>query len=59
VNGELETIWKRSWPDLWAYPGIHTEGLKKMTKNLGQDRRSPSRDLSPGPPEYELGVLAT
>jgi hypothetical protein len=24
-------------------------------KNLSQDSRSPSRDLNPGPPEYETG----
>jgi hypothetical protein len=30
-----------------------------MTKNLSQDSRSPGRDLKPGPPEYEAGVLTT
>jgi hypothetical protein len=34
-------------------PGTSLEGLRKTTKNLGQDSRFPSRDLKPGPPEYE------
>jgi hypothetical protein len=41
------------------YPGIRLEGLGKITKNLNQDSRSPGRDLNPGPPEYESGVLTT
>jgi hypothetical protein len=28
-------------------------------KNRSQDNRSPSRDLNPGAPEYEAGVLTT
>jgi hypothetical protein len=48
---------KRSWPNLRLYPGIFLEGLRKTMKNLRQDIRSPSRDLSPGPPEYEVRVL--
>jgi hypothetical protein len=28
-------------------------------KNLGQDSRSLDRDLNPGPPGYEAGVLNT
>jgi hypothetical protein len=39
------------------YPGIRLEGLRKTTKSFGQDSRFPSRDLSPGPPEYEARVL--
>jgi hypothetical protein len=30
----------------------------KTTKNLSQDSRSLGRDLSPGPREYEAGVLS-
>jgi hypothetical protein len=41
------------------YPRIYLEGLKKTTKSLSQDTRSPSRNLNPGPPEYEAGVLTT
>jgi hypothetical protein len=48
---------KRSWPNLRYYPGICLEGLRKTTKNLSQDNRSPGRDLNPGPPEYE-GVFS-
>jgi hypothetical protein len=33
-------------------------GLRRITKNLSQDSRSPGRDLNPGPPEYEAGELA-
>jgi hypothetical protein len=33
--------------------------LKKTTKNLSRDGRSPGRDLNPSPPEYETGVLDT
>jgi hypothetical protein len=53
--------WERklSWPNLKYYPGICLEGLRKTTKNIGQDSRSPGPDLNSGPPEYEAGVLAT
>jgi hypothetical protein len=50
---------KRSWPNLRYYPGIRLGGLRKTTKNLSQGSRSPGRDLNPGPPEYEAGVLTT
>jgi hypothetical protein len=39
--------------------GICLEGLRKTTKILSKDNRSPSRDLNTGPPEYEAGVSAT
>jgi hypothetical protein len=39
------------------YPGIHLKALRKITKNLSQDSRSPGRDLNQGPPEYEAGVF--
>jgi hypothetical protein len=42
-----------------AYLHILLDGLRKTTKNLSQDIGCPDRDLSPGPPEYEAGVLAT
>lgn len=35
------------------------EGIKKNTENLSQDSRSLRRDLKPGHPEYERGVLTT
>jgi hypothetical protein len=34
------------------------ERLRKITKNLTQDNLKPGRDLNPGPPEYEAGVIA-
>jgi hypothetical protein len=39
------------------YSGICLEELKKTTKDLSQDSRSPDRDFNPGPPEYEAGML--
>jgi hypothetical protein len=36
------------------YPKIRLEGLRNTMKNLGQDSRSPGRDLKPGSPEYKL-----
>jgi hypothetical protein len=47
---------KRLWPNKINYPVVFPDGLRKTTKNLSQDRRSPGRDLNLGPPEYE-GVL--
>jgi hypothetical protein len=41
------------------YPGTCLEGLRKTAKNLGQDIRSPDRDLKPEPPEYETGELTS
>jgi hypothetical protein len=41
------------------YPGIRLEGLRKTTKDLNRDSQSPGRDVSPGPPEFEAGVLTT
>jgi hypothetical protein len=49
---------RRSWPDLRYYFGTCLEVLRKNTKIISQDSRSPGRDLNPGPPEYE-GVLIT
>jgi hypothetical protein len=33
------------------------EELKKTTKTFDQDNRPQGRDLNPGPPKYEAGVL--
>jgi hypothetical protein len=41
------------------YPGIHLEGLRKTTKNSIRMAGLRGRDLDPGPPEYEAGVLMT
>jgi hypothetical protein len=50
---------KRSCPNKRYYPGICLEELRKTMKDLSQDSRSPGRDLKPGTPEYEAGVLTT
>jgi hypothetical protein len=41
------------------YPSICMDGLRKATKTLSQDSRSPDRDFNPGLPEYDAGVLTT
>jgi hypothetical protein len=50
---------KRSWANLMYYPAICLVGLRKTTKNLSQDSRSPDRRLNPVYSEYETGVLTT
>jgi hypothetical protein len=57
VNDELER--KRSWPNLRYCPDIRLKGLRKTTKKLIQDSRSPNRDLNPGPPKYERGEITS
>ncbi|KDR08519.1 hypothetical protein L798_01039 [Zootermopsis nevadensis] len=37
------------------YQFIFLEGLRKTTKNLSHQIRSPGRALNPEPPEYEAG----
>jgi hypothetical protein len=39
------------------YRGISLVGLRKITKNLSQDFRSPGRDLNLRCSEYEAGGL--
>jgi hypothetical protein len=41
------------------YSDIRLEGLRKTTQDLGQDFRSPGRDLNWRSLEYEAGVLST
>jgi hypothetical protein len=50
---------KRSWLNLSNYPGICMERLRKASKYLSQDSRSPGQDLNPGTSKYEAGVLIT
>jgi hypothetical protein len=38
---------------------ICLDGLRETTEILSQDIRCLVRDLNPGPPEYEAGVLIT
>jgi hypothetical protein len=39
--------------------GISLEGLRKITKNLGQNSQCMGCALNMGPPDYEAGVLTT
>jgi hypothetical protein len=39
------------------YPVIRLEELRKTTKNLSHDSRSPGRDLNLGPPEYDTYTI--
>jgi hypothetical protein len=42
------------------FPSIYLEGLRKTTKtSVRIAGRSLCRDLNPGPPKYEAGVLTT
>jgi hypothetical protein len=50
---------KRSWPNLRRYLCFGIMVLRKTTKNIIKDKRSVNRYLNPGPPEYEIGILAT
>jgi hypothetical protein len=50
---------KWPWSNLKYYPGICLEGLRKTAKNLSLDSLSLGRDMRPGPPEYDAGVLHT
>jgi hypothetical protein len=46
-------------PILRYCPGIRLEEPRKNTKNLNEDGRYPGRNLNPGPPQYETGLLTT
>jgi hypothetical protein len=48
---------KRSWLILRYHPGIRLDGLRKTMTKISSDSRFPERDMNPGPPEYEAGVL--
>jgi hypothetical protein len=39
------------------YPGIRLEGLRRTTKTSIRIAGRRGRDMNPGPPEYEAGVL--
>jgi hypothetical protein len=49
---------KRSWPNLKVQLQ-HLPGGTEQDHLTSQDSQSPGRDLNPGPPEYEVGLLAT
>jgi hypothetical protein len=60
MNDRLEGMWKEAIVvQFMASPGIWLEGLRKTTKIISQDSRSPGRDLNKVPSEYEAVVLAT
>jgi hypothetical protein len=50
---------KRSWPNLKLLSQTLPGGTEENHENLSQDCWPPCRDLNPGPPEYEVGVLIT
>jgi hypothetical protein len=58
VNDELERILEGIVYGLILryYPGIFLKRLRKITRNLCQDSRSPGRDLNPGPTEWYPSV---
>jgi hypothetical protein len=50
---------KRLWPNFQGTDLEFTGGTVENHKTLSQASRYPGRDLSPGPPAYESGVLTT
>jgi hypothetical protein len=48
---------KQSWSNFKLYPVIRLEGLRKSTKQLRQDSRSPAQEFNPGPPEYDTSGI--
>jgi hypothetical protein len=57
MNDELDMEGSGRGLILTYYPNIWLKGLRKNHEILRQDSRSPGRDLNPGIPEYEVGVL--
>jgi hypothetical protein len=52
-------MWKEAVVTWRYYPGICLGSLRKTTKTLSHNSRSPGWYLNPGPPEYEARVLTT
>jgi hypothetical protein len=52
MNDESERF-ERKQPCPRHHPGIRLEGLRRTTKELSQDSRSPGQDLKPGSLERE------
>jgi hypothetical protein len=48
---------KQSWPNLRYYARIRLERLRTTRKNTINTAGRQGRDLNPGPPEYEVGML--
>jgi hypothetical protein len=60
MNNALEKIWKEAVVTLFQVLSRHLPGgTEKFHENLIQDNNCLARDLNPGPPEYEAGVLTT
>jgi hypothetical protein len=58
VNDELEKMWKEAVVAFKLLSRHLSEGTDEYHETP-QDSRPPGRDLNPGPPEYEAGVLTT
>jgi hypothetical protein len=50
---------KRSWSNVKVLHQNLPGRTEKTTENLNHDSLSPGRNLNPGSPEYEAGVLTT
>jgi hypothetical protein len=58
VNDELEKMWKEAVVAFKLLSRYFSEGTDEYHETP-QDSRSLGRELNPGPPEYEAGVLTT
>jgi hypothetical protein len=60
VINELGRVWKETIVALFNVLYQHMPWRDSgKPKNLRQDSRSPGRDLNPGLPQYDTGVLIT
>jgi K+-transporting ATPase c subunit len=59
MNNTLEGIWKEAVVAQCFLLSLYFLGRTKRNHEKHQDGRSQGRDLNPGPPEYEAGVLTT
>jgi hypothetical protein len=60
VNDELERVWrKRLWPNFMVLFQHSPGRTEENHRNPSIDSWSPGKDLKPGPPEHETGVLTT
>lgn len=50
--------WRKSWHDLMYHIAIYQHGVRKPV-NPRVERRCPSQELKPGPPEYETDMTLT
>jgi hypothetical protein len=48
---------RKSWPNFMVLAQHFPGGTEESTGNLSQERPSLGRDLNPGPPECEAGLL--